>query len=110
MLKTKDPLGDWSEPFLVLPGKGYIDPCPLWDDDGYAYVIHGYAKSRIGFKSSLGIFQITPDGERAISDDICSIPKDHTWTGAKIGMFSTSLEPYNNHGFIDFTSVLVAYK
>ena len=70
MLKTKDPLGEWSEPHLVLPGKGYIDPCPLWDDDGTAYVIHGYAKSRIGFKSILGIFQITPDGEHAFSDDI----------------------------------------
>ncbi|MBQ7908254.1 MAG: glycoside hydrolase 43 family protein, partial [Elusimicrobiaceae bacterium] len=70
MLKTKDPLGEWSEPCLVLPGKGYIDPCPLWDDDGTAYVIHGYAKSRIGFKSILGIFQITPDGEHAISDDV----------------------------------------
>ena len=70
MLKTKDPLGEWSGPFLVLPGKGYIDPCPLWDDDGNAYVIHGYAKSRIGFKSILGIFQITPDGEQALSDDV----------------------------------------
>ncbi|MBP3594809.1 MAG: glycoside hydrolase 43 family protein [Lachnospiraceae bacterium] len=70
MLKTKDPLGEWSEPCLVLPGKGYIDPCPLWDDDGNAYVIHGYAKSRIGFKSILGIFQITPDDEHAISDDV----------------------------------------
>ena len=70
MLKTKDPLGDWSEPYLVLPGKGYIDPCPIWNEDGTAYVVHGYAKSRIGFKSILGIFQITPDGERAISDDV----------------------------------------
>jgi len=70
MLKAKDPLGTWSQPVLVLSGKGYIDPCPIWDDDGTAYVIHGYAKSRIGFNSILGIFQITPDGERAISDDV----------------------------------------
>lgn len=70
MLKTKDPLGDWSEPHLVLPGKGYIDPCPVWNEDGTAYVIHGYAKSRIGFKSILGIFQISADGEHCISDDV----------------------------------------
>lgn len=70
MLKTKDPLGTWSDPYLVLPGKGYIDPCPFWDEDGTAYVIHAYAKSRIGFNSVLGIFQITPDGEHAISDDV----------------------------------------
>ena len=70
MLKTKDPLGDWSEPLLILPGKGYIDPCPIWNEDGTAYVVHGYAKSRIGFKSILGVFQITADGEHAISDDV----------------------------------------
>lgn len=69
MLEAKDPLGEWSEPTLVLAGKGYIDPCPLWDEDGTAYVIHGYAKSRIGFKSILGIFPITPDGKRCIGDD-----------------------------------------
>ncbi|MBQ8654846.1 MAG: glycoside hydrolase 43 family protein [Clostridia bacterium] len=69
MLKTKDPLGEWEAPVCVLPGKGLIDPCPFWDDDGRAYVIHGYAKSRIGFKSWLGIFPISPDGKRAIGDD-----------------------------------------
>ncbi len=69
MLKAKDPLGNWSEPHLILPGKGYIDPCPVWNEDGTAYVIHGYAKSRIGFKSILGIFQITADGEHCISED-----------------------------------------
>ena len=70
MLKTKDPLGDWSEPHLLLPGKGYIDPCPIWNEDGTAYVVHGYAKSRIGFNSILGAFQMTSDGEHCISDDV----------------------------------------
>ena len=54
---------------LVKPGKGLIDPCPFWDDDGRAYIIHGYAKSRIGFKSWLGIFPISPDGRTALGDD-----------------------------------------
>jgi beta-xylosidase len=36
-----------------------------------------------------------------------STPKDHTWVGAKIGIFSTALESCNNHGFADFTNVLV---
>lgn len=22
---------EWEEPVLVMPAKGYIDPCPLWD-------------------------------------------------------------------------------
>ena len=54
---------------LVKPGKGLIDPCPFWDDDGRAYIIHGYAKSRIGFKSWLGIFPLSPDGRTALGDD-----------------------------------------
>ena len=69
MVRTADPLGEWEEPVLVLPGKGLIDPCPFWDDDGRAYVIHGYAKSRIGFKSILGIFPMSPDATHAIGDD-----------------------------------------
>lgn len=69
MLKTKDPLGDWSAPHLLLSGKGYIDPCPFWDEDGTAYVIHAYAKSRIGFKSILGIFPMSTDGTSCLGDD-----------------------------------------
>lgn len=69
MVKTKDPLGKWEKPVLVLEGKGLIDSCPFWDDDGKAYLIHGYAKSRIGFKSYLGIFPMSPDGTKAIGED-----------------------------------------
>ncbi len=69
MVSAKDPLGKWDEPVLVLEGKGLIDSCPFWDDDGKAYVIHGYAKSRIGFKSYLGIFPMSYDGTKAIGDD-----------------------------------------
>ena len=69
MVRTRNALGEWDEPVLVLPGKGLIDPCPFWDEDGKAYVIHGYANSRIGFKSWLGIFPISPDGMRAIGED-----------------------------------------
>ena len=69
MVSAKDPLGQWDEPVLVLEGKGLIDSCPFWDDDGRAYVIHGYAKSRIGFKSYLGIFPMSADGRKAIGED-----------------------------------------
>ena len=69
VVRTKDPLGKWEEPVCVLPGKGLIDSCPIWDDDGRAYIVHGYAKSRIGFKSILGIFEMSPDGLKAISED-----------------------------------------
>lgn len=69
MVKTKDALDKWEAPVLVLEGKGLIDPCPFWDEDGRAYVVHGYAKSRIGFKSFLGIFEMSYDGKRAIGED-----------------------------------------
>lgn len=69
MVKTKDALGKWEEPVLVLEGKGLIDPCPFWDEDGKAYVVHGYAKSRIGFKSFLGIFEMSWDGKTAVGED-----------------------------------------
>ena len=69
MVKTKDALGKWEKPVLVLEGKGLIDPCPFWDEDGMAYVVHGYAKSRIGFKSFLGIFPMSYDGTKAIGED-----------------------------------------
>lgn len=87
MVKTTDPLGEWEAPVCVLPGKGLIDPCPFWDDDGRAYVIHGYAKSRIGFKSWLGIFPISPDGKKAIGDDhlLFDGTEDHpTMEGPKV--------------------------
>lgn len=69
MVRTMDPCGKWERPVLVLEGKGLIDPCPLWDDDGRAYVVHGYAKSRIGFNSYLGLFEMSPDGTKAVSED-----------------------------------------
>lgn len=69
MVSAKEPLGRWDAPVMVLEGKGLIDPCPFWDDDGRAYLIHGYAKSRIGFKSYLGIFPLSADGKKAIGED-----------------------------------------
>ena len=69
MVSAKDPLGKWDEPVLVLEGKGLIDSCPFWDDDGKAYVVHGYAKSRIGFKSYLGIFPMSDDGKKTTGED-----------------------------------------
>lgn len=68
-VRAADPLGQWTPPVCVLAGKGLIDPCPFWDEDGQAYVVHGYARSRIGFKSFLGIFPVSADGLRATGPD-----------------------------------------
>ena len=70
MVRTRDPLGPWEAPVCVLAGKGLIDPCPFWDEDGSAWVVHGYAKSRIGFNSVLGIFPMSVDGMQATGEDL----------------------------------------
>ena len=61
-----DPCGSWSEPHLVQAGKGLIDPCPLWDDDGKAYLVHAYAHSRSGLKHKLCVCPMTADGSRLL--------------------------------------------
>jgi hypothetical protein len=50
--------GPWSEPRLVLEGPGPIDPCPFWDSDGRAWIIHGWARSRAGFANRLDLVEV----------------------------------------------------
>ena len=46
MVKTDDPRGRWEDPVWVVKAKGFIDPCPLWDEDGKAYLSHGCVTGR----------------------------------------------------------------
>lgn len=62
MTKARDVRGPWLKPVLVKEGKGLIDCCPLWDDDGRAYLSHGCAGSRAGVKSVLFVAPMSPDG------------------------------------------------
>ena len=66
MVKTSDPRGKWEDPVWVVKAKGYIDPCPLWDEDGKAYLSHGCAGSRAGLKSVLFVAPMSPDGTRLL--------------------------------------------
>lgn len=68
MIKTTHPEGEWSEPILVKAGKGLIDCCPFWDEDGNAYLSHAYAGSRAGNKSILALLKLSADGTKAISE------------------------------------------
>jgi len=65
-VKTKNPLGEWEKPVLVMEGKGLIDPCPFWDDNGDAYLVHAYAGSRAGVKSLLSINKMNPEGTKVL--------------------------------------------
>lgn len=66
MTKTVDPSGPWEPLVLVKEGKGLIDACPLFNDDGEVYLAHAYAGSRAGIKSLLAVTRLTPDGKRAV--------------------------------------------
>ena len=66
LTKSKSITGEWSAPKLVAAGKGLIDPCPFWDEDGKAYLAYAYAGSRAGIKSVLAIMPLTADGTKAI--------------------------------------------
>lgn len=67
MVKTDDPRGAWSEPVWVVKAKGFIDPCPLWDEDGRAWLSHGCAGSRAGNKSILFVAPMSADGTRLLA-------------------------------------------
>lgn len=70
MITSKNPRETWSEPVLVKAGKGLIDPTPLWDDDGKAYLAFALAGSRAGVKSILAICTMNDEGTKANNDDV----------------------------------------
>ena len=70
VVKAEHPAGPWSEPLLVKKAKGWIDPCPFWDDDGRAYLVNAFAASRSGIKSILVINRMSQDGTRLLDDGV----------------------------------------
>lgn len=70
MVKTEDPKGEWTEPHLIKGGEGLIDPSPLWDDDGRAYVVYAYARSRSGINTILVVQEMKPDASEMIGDPV----------------------------------------
>lgn len=87
MVKTRDPYGEWDKPVLVKAGKGMIDPCPLWDDDGRVYLAHAWAGSRAKFNSVLTVCELNKEGTKVISDPVLVFDGNdgvnHTIEGAK---------------------------
>jgi beta-xylosidase len=70
MVKTKDPAGQWDDPVCVIPGQGYIDTTPLWDEDGRCYLVNGWANSRSKFASVLTVRELSADGTRPIGQPV----------------------------------------
>lgn len=77
MITAKKAEGPWSEPVMVKVGKGLIDPCPLWDEDGKVYLVHAWAGSRAGIKSILTLNRMNAAGT-AVTDEGVLIFDGHT--------------------------------
>lgn len=86
MTKSKSAKGPWEPLRLIREAKGWIDPCPLWDDDGNAYLVHAWARSRSGIKHKLTINKLSADGTKILDDGIdvfCDSIKHPTMEGPK---------------------------
>lgn len=68
MTKAKRAAGPWQPLTCVKEAKGWIDPCPLWDDDGSAYLVHAWAKSRAGFNSMLSVNRMNAEGTTIVDE------------------------------------------
>lgn len=55
--------GPWSTPVAVMAQAGLEDPCPFWDDDGKAYLIH----SRTG-AGPLILHRMSVDGKHVLDE------------------------------------------
>lgn len=53
--------GPWTPPVAVIAQRGLEDPCPFWDDDGRAYLIH----SKVG-AGPLILHHMSADGMRVL--------------------------------------------
>lgn len=60
---ARDIRGPWSKPVTLIAGPGLEDPCPFWDDDGAAYLVH----SRKG-AGPLILHRMSPDGLKVLDE------------------------------------------
>lgn len=60
--------GNWSKLWCLIDAKGIIDPCPIWVNDK-CYLAVAFAKSRIGFNSMIGVYEVSTDLKKNISKD-----------------------------------------
>jgi beta-xylosidase len=70
MVKSKEIVGPWSEPLLIKHAKGWEDPCPFWDDDGNAYLVHAWVGSRAGVKSILSLNKMNVEGTAILDEGV----------------------------------------
>ncbi len=63
MWHAKDPSGPWSKTVTVKAVPGWEDPCPFWDEDGQAYLVHSYKGA-----GPLILHKMSADGTRLLDE------------------------------------------
>lgn len=65
--ETEDIEGEWSPLRPLIKQAGIIDPCPIWEGDK-CYLAVAFARTRIGFNSAIGLYEVSPDLTACLSD------------------------------------------
>ena len=65
MSTARNPAGPWTKPVTVIAQARLEDPCPFWDDDGSAWLVH----SRVG-AGPLILHRMSPDGKSVLDDGV----------------------------------------
>lgn len=78
MTKAADPAGPWSPLTQVHSVAGWEDPCPLWDDNGNAFL----GRSQLG-GGPIYIHRMSPDGTRLLDKGV-KIYEGPTAEGTKL--------------------------
>ena len=84
MWHTKNPAGPWSDTVTVKAVPQWEDPCPFWDDDGQAYLIHSHKGA-----GPLIIHHMSADGTKVLDDG----------TQVYTGNGSEGPKLYKRHGY-----------
>lgn len=87
VVRARNPAGPWSAPLLLKQAKGWIDPAPLWDDDGNAYLVSALARSRSGIKSTLIVSRMNSDATQLLDAGVIVYDghdQDETIEGPKL--------------------------
>ena len=74
--------GPWTKPVAVLAGPKLEDPCPFWDSDGKAYLVHSRtgAGPLILHRMSADATHVLDEGKKIVNDPVHL----HTLEGPKL--------------------------
>jgi beta-xylosidase len=85
---ARNPAGPWSEMVTVKTVERWEDPCPFWDDDGQAYLVHSL------------------DGSAYVDTGLVIKLKFGQWKGARVALFSYG----NGGGAADFDYLHLTHR